>query len=289
MDAMAAVATIDGANPDDFYARHVLSGRPAIIRNATRWPAFGKWSLSFFRRQFADRTIKAANRDWRMAEFIDRVEASTPDDPAPYLREWPINRELPELLPDISPAPAVSLPNWINGNLLPKRWRIYGGVPELLIGGNGSGFPYLHFDAYHQHAFITQVVGGKNFVMFDPKDTPFLYPLGGESLKTNLTDVRDVDPEKFPLFAQANPIRFRLHAGETIFIPAGWWHVTHLDEPTIAVSLNAANASNWRAMSRDMAQESAGAKRLLKRAYLEALGVVLPLLPRDVARWLNIA
>jgi hypothetical protein len=286
---MAAIATLNGADPGDFYARHVLGRRPAVVRNATTWPAFGKWSLNFFRRQFADHTITAGNRNWRMAEFIDRIEASTPDDPAPYLREWPINREMPALLPDITPAPAVTLPNWINGNLLPKRWKIYGGVPELLIGGNGSGFPYLHFDAYHQHAFITQVVGGKNFVMFDPNDTPYLYPFGGESLKTNLADVRTVDLDKFPLFAKATPITFRLHAGETVFIPAGWWHVTYIDEPTIAVSLNTANASNWRAMSRDLALESDGAKRLMKRAYLETLGVVLPLLPHGTARWLNIA
>ncbi len=286
---MAEVARIDGQDVGDFYARHVLGSRPAVIRNATRWPAFGKWSLDFFRSRFPHHQVTAGNREWRMADFIDRVEASTPQDPAPYLREWPINRELPALLPDISPAPAVTLPNWINGNLLPKRWKIYGGVPELLIGGNGAGFPYLHFDAYHQHAFITQVVGGKNFVMFDPKDTPYLYPLGGDSLKTHLTDVRNVDLEKFPLFAQATPITFRLHAGETVFVPAGWWHVTYIDEPTIAVSLNTANASNWRAMSRDMALESAGLKRLIKRTYLDVLGAALPLLPRKVGRWLDIA
>ena len=285
---MASVATIDGANPGDFYDQHVLGSRPAVVRDATRWPAFGKWSLDFFRTQFADHKITAGNRDFRMADFIDTIERSTPENPAPYLREWPINRELPALLPDITPPPAVTLPNWINGNLLPKRWKIYGGVPELLIGGNGAGFPYLHFDAYHQHAFITQVVGGKDFVMFDPKDTPYLYPLGGDSLKTQLTDVRKVDLEKYPLFAKATPITFRLQPGETVFVPAGWWHVTYIDEPTIAVSLNTANGSNWKAMARDMSLESEGVKRLIKRTYLEMLGVVLPLLPRGAARWLNI-
>ncbi len=285
---MAAVATVDATQAGDFYDQHVLGSRPAVVRNATTWPAFGKWSLDFFRTRFADHIIHAGDRDWRMADFIDRIEQSTPEDPAPYLREWPINRELPALLPDITPAPAVTLPNWINGNLLPKRWKIYGGVPELLIGGNGSGFPYLHFDAYHQHAFITQIVGDKNFVMFDPKDTPFLYPIGGDSLKTQLVDVRNVDLDRFPLFANATPITFRLRAGETVFVPAGWWHVTYIDEPTIAVSLNTANASNWKAMSRDMSLESDGVKRLIKRAYLQMLGAALPMLPRAAARWLSI-
>jgi histone arginine demethylase JMJD6 len=280
---------LEGISARDFYHDHVLARKPAVIRNATQWPAFGKWSLDFFRDRFADANVRIDKKSWRMADFIERVKTSSASDPAPYLREWPINRELPELIADISPAPAVAQPNWLGGNLLPKRWKIYGGVPELLIGGAGAGFPYLHYDEYHLHAFITQIVGGKDFVMFDPADTPYLYPLGDGSLKTHLRDVRNVDLEKFPLFAKATPITFRAEAGDTIFIPSGWWHVTYLDEPTIAVSLNAANGSNWMAMSRDMSRDSAGIKRALKFGYLAGLSMLVPCLPRGVAQRMHIA
>ncbi len=36
-----------------------------------------------------------------------------------------------------------------------------------------------------------------------------------------------------------------LRPGETVFVPSGWWHTTLMDETSIAVTWNLAEASNW--------------------------------------------
>ena len=42
------------------------------------------------------------------------------------------------------------------------------------------------------------------------------------------TDLDDVDFEEYPLYAKATPIYVDLQPGETLFMPAGWWHTARV-------------------------------------------------------------
>jgi hypothetical protein len=33
--------------------------------------------------------------------------------------------------------------------------------------------------------------------------------------------------------------------GETLFLPAGWWHATRIEEPSIAIAESALDRGNW--------------------------------------------
>jgi histone arginine demethylase JMJD6 len=272
-----------------FYEQFVLPGLPAVVRGAATWPALGKWSTEFFRSRHGQHHVRVGQHTFSLADLMDRVDRSSIAAPAPYLRELAIDRELPALLEDISPVPVITRPNWVGGDVLPRRWGCYGSLPQLLIGGRGSGFPVLHYDQFCLHAFITQIVGSKEFVLFPPSDAPFLYPSSYARNLSELGDVKRVDLARFPLFRHATPIRFRAGPGETVFIPYGWWHVTYLDETSIAVSHNVANASNWRAMTDDMVRTSPRLKRALKRAFLGTLGTALRHAPRAVSAYLRVA
>ncbi len=43
----------------------------------------------------------------------------------------------------------------------------------------------------------------------------------------------------------ARPLRVVLHPGETLFIPAGWWHTTETFEESVTVGGNFVDRSNW--------------------------------------------
>jgi hypothetical protein len=47
-------------------------------------------------------------------------------------------------------------------------------------------------------------------------------------------------------------MRFRLHPGEILFIPRGLWHTAKMLTPSISISVNRANASNWATLTHDM-------------------------------------
>ncbi|CAN0598791.1 unnamed protein product, partial [Ectocarpus sp. 12 AP-2014] len=98
------------------------------------------------------------------------------------------------------------------------------------------------------------VVGAKEFTIFAPSDTPYLYP---ETARPNISTVGLIDqvpPEEFPLFEKAKPIVVTVQPGETIYVPWGWWHATRILEPSIAVAASTANESNWSEFAKDFSK-----------------------------------
>ena len=103
----------------------------------------------------------------------------------------------------------------------------------------------LHYDGAGTHAFLMQIYGRKKFVIYPPDQERYLYP---SPQKQNLSMINNVDKpdlDRFPLFAKATPITFVLEPGELLFIPSHWWHTTQMLTPSISVSINTVNQSNW--------------------------------------------
>jgi hypothetical protein len=150
---------------------------------------------------------------------------------------------------------------------------------EAYIGGAGASFPMLHYDGVHTHAFLMQIEGVKEYIALPPNQEPFVYPRAGRWRNQSCVDVGNPDFERHPLFAYATGSRFELHPGETLFVPAGWWHTARILTPSITVSTNCVNAANWSSFVDDYCrqslpvpgyQRSSGLKRFVLRSYLQA-------------------
>ncbi len=211
-----------------------------------------------------------------MREFIDRVLASSTTEPAPYLHNVAIFKYMPELIGDVSPPPVYTRPNWLESRFFPDDDAAKHNA-ELYIGGGGGKFPVLHYDNCHAHAFICQLHGDKEFTLFGPDQTPLLY--ADDAIMPNLSGVDDIespDLVRFPLFANAVPIKLLLGPGEMLFVPAGWWHTARMLNPSVSVSFNTVDATNWSDFVRDtmrMTIRSGGLRHgLIGGAYLTALG-----------------
>ena len=183
-----------------------------------------------------------------MRELVDRIEVSDDDHPAPYLRnqslaEWPS-----ELAADVSPMPDCTLPNWLQSRFFPARGDM--SFLEVFIGGRGARFPVLHYDNWHTHAFLMQLHGEKEYLVFGPEQTPAMYPRDGSSNLSQLEDLDDPDLTRFPLFEHAQGVRFRLCPGEMLFVPAGWWHTVRILSPSITISINGLTRANSRSFQR---------------------------------------
>ena len=78
------------------------------------------------------------------------------------------------------------------------------------------------------------------------------------------------------MFAKATPIVFDLHPGETLFVPAGWWHTVKILTHSITISVNVANPPNWGAFVSDYVDSKRRSRsasyRAALNAYLVALG-----------------
>ena len=266
-----------GLSSAEFKRDYVLANRPVVLTDAlAEWPALGKWTPEFFAERFPDKEFTMEGRTWRLADFIARVLKSDPANPAPYLRNEVLSEQFPELWQDIDPDGKYFQPNWM---VRPYRNRVFhdlfhrGCAFEIYIGGCGRGFPVLHWDGYHTHAFLMQFHGRKEFYVYGPEQTPYLYPREDVPNLAQCSDIKNVDLKRFPLFAKAVPAVFVLEPGEMLFIPSGWWHTTMMLTPSISLSCNVGNASNWAAMRRDLTVKGSRLNNLKASAYLRLAGL----------------
>jgi hypothetical protein len=97
-----------------------------------------------------------------------------------------------------------------------------------------------------------QLHGDKEYLAFPPDQTGRLYPRDGmDRNKSRIADVLHPDIDAFPLADRAEGVRFRLGPGETLFVPAGWWHTARILSPSVTVSINTVNHANGRAFRND--------------------------------------
>jgi hypothetical protein len=274
------VREADGLPYAEYLRDYVRANRPVVVRNATRaWPALRKWTPQFFKERFGDRMVKVGHGvQMRFDDFIDGVLASTNEKPGPYMYRLFFHQHLPDVLPDLSPPNAYAFPRRHASPLMPEFWRRPDGYWKLLIGGVGGRFPVMHFDTENAHATITEIYGDKEFILYSPSDTPYLYPKPEMPNQSQVDDPHDQDLSRFPLLAEATQYRTLLVPGDTIFVPCGWWHAARAVTTSISVCQNIIDSSNWAGFVDEVSKPGEGrspARQLAKRAYLTSLGHVL--------------
>ena len=270
-----------GLSYQEFIHDYAIPRRPVVLEDATKdWPALKKWSPKFFRDNYGSKRVNIDKKDYTLGEVIDLAEKSTPENPAPYYRNIHLNEVFPELQPDIQPMPACATPNWYHSRrfLLLRKLNMMmgGGNYELFIGGQGRSFPFLHFDSPGAHSFLSQVYGRKLLVLFSPKDTPYLYARkGGSFFNSEINNIDNPDLNRFPLFPQATRIEAEVQAGDTLFVPCGWWHTARMLSFSITLGIDVANATNWDHVTDFMSKVAYRKKPVIGRfymAYIRAVG-----------------
>ncbi len=267
-----------------FVSEYLMPQRPVVIADAlTEWPAMTKWTPEFFRTVHGDKQVTVGGKGMRLGDYMDLVLASTPTQPCPYLSSLFVRQQFPEIAADILPELEYTLPDRLRSPLVSKLAPVPGklnrssGIPELLISGLGGRFR-LHYDTLHMLGFITQIYGDKEFILFAPTDSKYLYQLEDDPKFSAINNPFAADVDRFPLFLKATPIRCTIGPGDILFNPAGWWHATRILSPSIAMVISTVNASNWRAFVKDVGRTRPGIPRAMTaalRAYLSVVGLTL--------------
>ena len=114
----------------------------------------------------------------------------------------------------------------------------------MLFTGGATSVTHLHFDIDMSHILHTQFGGQKRVLMFPFKEQHKLYRKPFEVL--SLADFSHYyqgngspDYKKFPALKLAEGFDFTLEPGDTLFMPAGYWHHTEYLSSGFAMSLMA--------------------------------------------------
>lgn len=265
---------------ETFLREYGLASRPVIIEDSVEhWPALWKWTPEFFKTHFGDRDVKVTDGvTMNFAELVDAVLASTAQAPAPYLHKLIISTDMPELAADVSPENAYGFGSRFASAIMPKPWNRPDAYLKLLFGGVGGKFPYTHFDGDNAYALITGIYGHKEFRLFAPSDAPYLYPKSDGPNVSRIADINAPDLEQFPLFERARCFRGVVGPGESIFIPARWWHAARVLDVSISVCTNMLTPANWPGFVREVTRSGthhSPVRQVAKRAVLSTVGAAM--------------
>ncbi len=199
-------------------------------------------------------------------------------EPPPYLvRNIWLRDEFPELAADVR-VPSFVRDNWF------ERWPVRMACDrrwirwmEFFVGGGGARYPFIHQDILGTHAWLAQVAGRKRYWMWSPNARPGRgaldpgdkelvgYGRNGWNRVDGETDLRSAFPDDEPGFATLEP-------GDVIFIPSMWWHTVETLQPSINLSGNWFNKSNWPQVQRSAAMRLSSHPRAFgSHAYRQAI------------------
>lgn len=236
-------------SPEMFTSRFVNRCVPVVLTGAMEsWPAFGKWSLEYFKDSHGDAEVSV---DWgspgpdrwrrmKLGEYIDKfeeykAEASSSGTAVPYLRTWNAVDDLPELREHYTPPPHFidGFSRLDEGARPPFEW--------LFIGPSGAK-TVLHEDIWGTDAWLAQLQGRKHFQLYHPAHRRYLETDGV------LVDPSNPDLDAYPDFRKATAVETILMPGEVIYIPRRWPHyVVGLDD-TVSVTINFLSKVNHKAV-----------------------------------------
>ena len=240
------VSTVDDIDAELFKKDFYEPGIPVVIKNLSKdWPAFTKWNWNYFKQLVGDQKVPLYNNvksdaytpintadDYKtFGEYIDMISTG----PAGWrIFLFNIFEHAPELTKDFT------WPEHLMKGFVKK-------YPMLFTGG-ATSITHMHFDIDLSHILHTQFVGRKRVLLFPFDEQHKLYRKPFEVLSlADFSHYHDgngtPDYQKFPALKLAQGYDLVLEHGDTLFMPAGYWHHMEYLDSGFAMSLRALQSS----------------------------------------------
>jgi hypothetical protein len=234
-----SIDRVDHITPEEFRNHYFKPRKPVVIRQLSHsWPAFTKWTWDYFiqlvgeekvglynnTRADASTPVNGYDEEMRFGDYLEMVKKGPVE-----LRIFLFNifKYAPQLVEDFT------WPDHLIKGLLKK-------YPMLFVGGAGS-IAHMHYDIDLSHIMHTQFVGRKRVLLLENNQSPLIYkmPLTVESAASFVHWENGLDEKNFPALKYARGYTTILEHGDTMFMPAGYWHHMQYMDSGFAMSLRA--------------------------------------------------
>lgn len=238
---LQSVPRVETITPEEFRRSYYHPARPVVIKNVSKaWPAHQKWNWDYFTdvvgnvevglynnvKSDAYTPINTADAYMKFGEYLQIAKKGPVE-----LRVFLFNlfEHAPQLVHDFT---------WPD-HLMPGFVKKY---PMLFVGGQGS-VTHMHFDIDMSHILHTQFAGRKRVLLFPFSEQHKLYRKPWEVLSlANFEGYYQdgkLDTKNFPALELAQGYEIILDPGDTLFMPAGYWHHMEYIDSGFAMSLRA--------------------------------------------------
>ncbi|EKX42725.1 hypothetical protein GUITHDRAFT_141117 [Guillardia theta CCMP2712] len=244
--------------PEMFWEEFMMKNRPVMIEGLTegweivRWVSDGQLRTDRLRESYGKEEVCVHN-------CRKKVQVCHADAPTPMTRgkDWNLAKleemkrkadereggqqeveESKQMTKRIYKCPEHFEEDWLN-----RYERNFASDHRFVYVGPAGSFTPFHKDTLNSFSWSSNICGCKRWWMLPPEYEQ--ETLDGEG-KEHIFDVREEEGEKHCRFVLARPriTTFLQRAGDTIFVPSGWWHQVENVEDTVSVNHNWVNASN---------------------------------------------
>jgi len=221
---------------EEFIKNYFKLQKPVIVEHfIDDWPAYTKWSLDYMAEVagdvevplYDDRPVdykdafNEPHAKMKMREYVDLLKR----EPTKYrIFLWNILKEIPQLQKDFS-FPDIGL-------------RLMKSLPMLFFGGENS-HTFMHFDIDLANIFHFHFEGKKQAILFDQKQTKYLYKIPHSLITREDIDFVNPDYIKWPALKKAKGYVANLEHGNMLYMPEGYWHYMRYLTPGFSISLRA--------------------------------------------------
>jgi ribosomal protein L16 Arg81 hydroxylase len=213
------IDVVNGITRHEFEENYYFKQKPVLIKGLVDgYLAASKWSLEYFKTEMGDQevgifdaSLEKPNRSFKEPDYKMPFRS--------YLEEiqrGPTKKRL------FLFNPFKFQPSLLNDFEFPKICDGFlKSFPFMFFGGDGS-ITRAHQDMDMSCVFLTQFEGKKRVVLFDPKysDLLYRYPFNVHTA----VNIDHPDFLRFPGLQYVQGSEVTLEFGDTLFMPAGWWH-----------------------------------------------------------------
>jgi len=234
-----SIDRIGAITPEAFREQYLKPRKPVVISGLSKdWPALNKWTWDYFieivgkekvglynnTRADANTPVNGYDEEMLFGDYLEMVKKGPV---ALRIFLFNIFKYAPQIVHDFT------WPDHLIKGFLKK-------YPMLFVGGEGS-VAHMHYDIDLSHIFHTQFIGKKRVLLLENNQSPFIYkmPLTVESAANFVGWENGLDETAFPALKYARGYTTVLEHGDTLFMPAGYWHHMQYMESGFAMSLRA--------------------------------------------------
>lgn len=221
LDLNNHIDVVENISREDFQKYYMIPQRPVIIKHL-----YGKdakvydWTFEYFSKELGhidvgvfddesekkqdDRSYKKAPKTMKFGDYLELIQEKPTTKRLFLFNVFKHKKELHE---------HFKFPNIAD--------KVLTFLPLAFFGGQGA-ITRIHRDMDNSCVFLTELAGYKRVVLFDPKYSQKLYQYPF-STHTSI-DVNQPDFVKYPALKDVKGIDCTIGPGDTIFMPAGWWH-----------------------------------------------------------------
>ena len=235
------IRRVEGLTKQEFTEQFIKTKTPVILKDFIKGsPALDMWNYDYFKAVAGDLIVPVHGSEnahpdmvksapiakMKFGEYLDLIQSQYTES---RLFLFNLLIEKPEIRKQL-------IFNKIADNIL--TW-----LPLMFFGGGGSS-TRNHFDIDMSHVFLTQFHGEKKVTLFPNHSSCLLYKLPYNF--HGIGDMKNLDFERFPALKYTTGWECTIKFGETLFMPAGYWHYIQYLTGGYSVSVRALSSARDR-------------------------------------------